>query len=149
LVDSSAAFQSPRPHRGAVVHDGSVGGGGGLKFYFIFIFSSCCNTPAPTEGLSWTTAPWWRRGCCNATEPRAIVGGGEIEIYFKKKKNKIIFFLIFFFFSLCCNTPAPTEGLSWTTAPRWRRGCCNATEPRAIVEGGEIEITSLSQCRHT
>jgi hypothetical protein len=33
LVGSSVAFQSPRPHGGAAVHDGFVGGGGGLKFF--------------------------------------------------------------------------------------------------------------------
>jgi hypothetical protein len=70
LVSSSVAFQSPRPHGGAVVHDGSVGGEGGLKFfyffYFLFFFLKHFNSPAPMEEPSCTTARPWGRGDWNA-----------------------------------------------------------------------------------
>jgi hypothetical protein len=38
LAGGSIAFQSPRPHGGAVVHDGSVEGGGGIEFFLNFFF---------------------------------------------------------------------------------------------------------------
>jgi hypothetical protein len=70
----SKKFHPPCPHRGAIVHDGSSMGAGGLKcfkkkFIFIFIFQKKFNPPPPPTEPSCTTAPPWGRWDWNAIEP--------------------------------------------------------------------------------
>jgi hypothetical protein len=80
MARGSVAFQSPRPHGGAIVHDGSSVGAGGLKcfknfyfyfyyfYFFLFLFQKNFNPPPPLTEPSCTTAPTWGRGDWNAAE---------------------------------------------------------------------------------
>jgi hypothetical protein len=104
---------------------------GGLQCFsdlilFYFISKKHCNPPAPTKEPSCTTAPPWRRGDCNATEPPANIGGGRDSNFFEKKKHNF-----YFFSKKHCNPPTPTEEPLCTMAPPWGQGDCSAIEPPA------------------